>query len=413
MRAGTLNTPQPVAVASKNSDRNAIVRLTLTDFRCYRALRLEVDERPVVLTGPNGAGKTNLLEAISFLVPGRGLRGARLGEVTRRNRGKDGPPRGWGVAATFAAGGEIVEIGTGVAPGPVSGANGDTVRRAIRIDGIEMPSQAALGEKAAALWLTPDMERLFNDGSAGRRRFLDRLVFSLDGAHPGRTSAYHRAMRERARLLRDGGRGGPADPGWLDALESTMVEQGVAIVAARTATVGRLNAACDAGIGPFPAARLALDGIIEDWLVEMPALEAEDRFRASLAAARPRDAHAGGAAVGPHLSDLCVTHLARQVAAAECSTGEQKALLISIVLANARLRMLEKGAMPLLLLDEVASHLDDARRSALFEEILVLGAQAWLTGTDSSLFAPFGGDAQHYFVENARLRAGGPDLSTL
>lgn len=367
----------------------------------------------MVLAGPNGAGKTNLLEAISFLVPGRGLRRAQLGEVARR--GGDAPSGGWAVAATFASGEDVVEIGTGVAADAASGTgvNGTSARRAVRIDGMEMRSQAALGEKAAALWLTPDMERLFSDGAAGRRRFLDRLVFALDSAHSGRIAAYQRTLRERAQLLRDGGRGGAgADATWLAALEDTMVEKGIAIVAARAALVERLNAACAAGIGPFPAAGLALAGVVEDWLAEMPALDAEDRFRESLAAARQRDAAAGGAAVGPHLSDLRITHLARRTGAEQCSTGEQKALLISIVLANARLRMLEKGAIPLLLLDEVVAHLDETRRAALFEEILALGAQAWMTGTDAALFSPLRGEAQYFRVENARITPSGADFGS-
>ena len=391
------------------------MRLTLKDFRCYAALRLEVDERPVVLAGPNGAGKTNLLEAISFLVPGRGLRQAQLGEVTRRSGG-DASSGGWAVAATFSSGGDVVEIGTGLAPDGASGTgvNGTRARRAVRIDGLEMRSQAALGEKAAALWLTPDMERLFSDGAAGRRRFLDRLVFALDGAHSGRIAAYQRTMRERAQLLRNGGHGGARpDAAWLDALEDAMVEKGIAIVAARAALVDRLNAACAAGIGPFPAAGLALAGVVEGWLAEMPALDAEDRFRESLAAARRHDGETGGAAVGPHLSDLRITHLARRTAAGQCSTGEQKALLISIVLANVRLRMLEKGAIPLLLLDEVAAHLDETRRVALFEEILALGAQAWMTGTDAALFSPLRGKAQYFRVEDARIARSDADFSTL
>ncbi len=398
MGTGTLNTLQTVALAPEISARHAISQLTLTNFRCYRSLRLDVDDRPVVLTGPNGAGKTNLLEAISFLTPGRGLRRARLGDVHRRT-GDGAAEGGWGVAARFVTGAGPVEIGTGLPPGDNSADDG-SVRRTVRIDGVDMRSQAALGEHIAALWLTPDMERLFADGASGRRRFLDRLVFALDPAHSGRLSAYQRALRERARLLRDGDR---PDVGWLDVLEGTMVEKGVAIAAARAALVERLNAACSAGSSPFPAAGLALAGAVEDWLAEMPALDAEDRFRHALAAARLHDGATGGAAVGPHLSDLLVTHLARQAAAAQCSTGEQKALLISIVLANARLRRLDRGAMPLLLLDEVAAHLDEVRRTALFEEILALGAQAWMTGTDAALFSALGGEAQFFRVEGARI----------
>ena len=383
----------------------------LTDFRCYAQLRLEVDARPVVLTGPNGAGKTNLLEALSFLVPGRGLRRARLNEASRRTAAElagDGTsPRPWAVAATVEAGGEMVEIGTGLAP-DVAGVSDAPDRRVVRINGETRRGQTALADHLAALWLVPDMQRLFTDGASARRRFLDRLVYAVDPAHAGRITAYDQTLRERARLLRE--QGTRADPAWVAALETALAERGVAIAAARADVVRRLNPACAAGIGPFPAAALALSGDIDGWLADGPALAAEDRMAAALAAARPRDADTGGAAVGPHRSDLLVTHLERGLAAALCSTGEQKALLISIVLANARILALDAGAAPLLLLDEVAAHLDERRRRALFEEIEALGAQAWMTGTDPALFAALGPRAQHLAVEEARVRPAGEML---
>lgn len=381
----------------------------LTDFRCYAALRLELDARPVVLTGPNGAGKTNVLEALSFLVPGRGLRRARLTEVARRTPAELGgalgplrpPLRPWAVAARLDAVSGAVEIGTGLAPD--SAVEPDSAgRRVVRVNGAPVRGQTALAERVRALWLTPDMQRLFADGASSRRRFLDRLVFAFDPAHAGRVAAFDQASRERARLLREAGPRG-ADPAWVAALETTMAEKGVAITAARADAVRRLNPACAAGIGPFPAAALALSGEIDGWLAEHPAVEAEDRMRATLAASRPRDAEAGGAAIGPHRSDLLVTHLERGLAAAQCSTGEQKALLLSIVLANARLLALESGAAPLLLLDEVAAHLDERRRYALYDEIGALGAQAWMTGTEPALFAPLAGRVQHFAVEEGRV----------
>lgn len=380
----------------------------LTDFRCYAALRLEVDPRPVVLTGPNGAGKTNLLEALSFLVPGRGLRRARLAEVSRRTAAELAASvpasRPWAVAATVEAGGETVEIGTGLAPDAMVGSEA-SARRIVRVNGATQRGQAALAGHLAALWLVPDMQRLFADGASARRRFLDRLVYAVDPAHAGRLTAYDQALRERARLLRE--RGAEADRAWVATLETTLAERGVAIAAARADVVRRLNPACAAGVGPFPAASLALAGEVDRWLDEGPALAVEDRVRAALAAARARDAETGGAAVGPHRSDLVVTHLERGLAAGLCSTGEQKALLISIVLAHARLLALEAGAVPLLLLDEVAAHLDERRRRALFEEIEALGAQAWMTGTDPALFAALGARAQHLAVEESRVRRAG------
>jgi DNA replication and repair protein RecF len=388
--------------------RISVRRLALTDFRCYERLRVETDGGPVVLAGPNGAGKTNVLEALSFLVPGRGLRRARLADVSRRLPGETlagEAPRAWAVAAQVQTADGPCDIGTGLDPADAEGA-----RRVVRIDGAPARGQAALGERVSALWLTPDMQRLFTEGSTGRRRFLDRLVFAFDPAHAGRITAYERGMRDRARLLRDAHEARrAADPAWLDALEDQMATRGVAIAAARDELVRRLNPACAAGVGPFPAAGLVLEGTVETWLTDRPAVEVEDRFRDALREARTHDAVAGGAACGPHRSDLAVTHLGRGVPAAQCSTGEQKAVLVSIVLANARLRARETGAAPLLLLDEIAAHLDEARRIALFDEIRALGAQAWMTGTDVALFAPLRSMALFLAVDDARVRPAGTD----
>ena len=381
--------------------RMSVARLTLTDFRCYGFQRVVTDPRPVVLTGANGAGKTNLLEAVSFLVPGRGLRRARLGEVARREgmRGEgdgDYAPRPWAVAATVTTPGGTVDVGTGHEPGTAAGGRD---RRLVRIDGQAEKSQAALAGHLTAVWLTPQMDRLFAEGASARRRFLDRLVFGFDPAHAGRVSAYEHAMRERARLLRDG----RADGTWLAALEDTMATKGVAVAAARRELAGRLNGICASPPGPFPGAAVEAVGAVEEWLVEAPALAAEERLRDGLLAARERDGETGGAALGPHRSDMRVSHLAKGVAAAQCSTGEQKALLVAMVLANARLQAAERGSVPLLLLDEVAAHLDGRRREALFEEVWALGAQAWLTGTDSALFHSLGERAQFFHVEDATV----------
>ena len=373
--------------------RVGVTRLSLTDFRNYREARLTFGTEPVVLTGPNGAGKTNLLEALSFLAPGRGLRGARLSEIDRRiEPGSTGAGSGWAVAAVVATLGGAVRIGTArdVATGE---------RRLVRIDGESVRSQAALGERLGVVWLTPPMDRLFLEGPSGRRRFLDRLVLGLDSGHASRVAAYDQALRERSRLLRDG----PADAGWLAALEEVMAERGVAIAAGRHEAVRQLDRACAEAEGPFPRARLRLIGTVEGWLEEVPALAAEDEFASVLAANRQEDARLGGTAVGPHRSDLAISLAERGIAAEFASTGEQKALLISILLAYAALQRALRGDPPLLLLDEIAAHLDVSRRAALFEALIQLESQAWLTGTDAALFAPLRRQAQFLSVCDGNL----------
>jgi DNA replication and repair protein RecF len=378
------------AAASSAAARYAVRRLALTEFRCYAQLRLEVEAHFVVLTGPNGAGKTNLLEALSFLAPGRGLRRARLDAVGRINGTAH-----WVVAATLATPEGRLEIGTGRDPDAGEG----SLRRVVRIDGKSARGQQALTQQLSVLWVTPDMERLFQEGSSARRRFLDRMVYGVDPEHAGRVAAYDHALRERARLLREG----IGDPAWLAALEGIMAEKGVAVAAARRALVRRLGAALRDARGPFPRAALTLEGAVDGWLDDGPALEAEDRFRAELARAREADATFGGAAWGPHRSDLAVRHLDTNMSAALASTGEQKALLLSLILAHGRLQALDRGAAPLLLLDEVGAHLDRVRRAALWEALAELGGQTWMTGTDEALFEPLGTNAQHFRVVDANV----------
>ena len=374
--------------------RPAVTRLLLSDFRGYAALRLEVEDRPVVLTGPNGAGKTNLLEAISFLAPGRGLRRARLSEIDRRSAA--GTVAGaWALSARLETARGAVQIGTGRDAASESGE-----RRLLLIDGAKPKSQAALADYAHIVWLTPQMDRLFLEGSSGRRRFLDRLVLGFDPGHAQRLGAYERSLAERAKLLRDG----PADPAWLAALEERLAADGIAIAAARRDTVARLDEACAGNSGPFPQARLALEGAVEEWLRTMPALAAEEEMRRRLKEGRRGDGESGGAGVGPHRSDLVVHHVGNGMPAAQCSTGEQKALLIAILLAHARLRAAASGAAPLLLLDEVAAHLDAGRRAALFAELTGMGAQAWLTGTEPALFAGLSRHAQFFSIADAAVR---------
>ena len=388
---------EPAGAAGQENRAAFVARLNLTDFRCYRALRLDLDVSPVVLTGPNGAGKTNLLEALSFLAPGRGLRRARLAEVDRR--GPDAGTSPWAIAAVLETAQGRVHVGTGREP-----VDGERVseRRTVRIDGRPTRGQKDLAEHVAVVWLTPELDRLFLDGSSGRRRFIDRIVYGFHPEHAGEVSAYETVMRERSRLLSDG----TTDAAWLDALEDGMARHGVAIAAARAAVVRRLDAAAAARAqqaSPFPAARLALSGEVDTALTERPAVAVEDSARATLRASRAHDAGHGGAAWGPHRSELVVRYAAKDCPARDCSTGEQKALLLSITLAVARELAAERGCAPLLLLDEVVAHLDGARRAALFDEIMSLGAQAWLTGTDDELFAGLRGQARFFRVLDATV----------
>src|SRR3984893_3101048 len=381
--------------AGAEVQRVGLTRLVLTDFRNYREARLSLGTEPVVLTGPNGAGKTNLLEALSLLAPGRGLRGAKLSEIDRRaDRGCEAPSSGWAVAAVVATQYGAVRIGTGR-----EAAGGE--RRGVRMDGETVRGQMVLGERLGVIWLTPPMDRLFLDGPSGRRRFLDRLVLGFDPAHASRVNAYEQALRERSRILRDG----PADPAWLAALEEVMAEQGVAVAAGRREAVQRLDSTCAEAEGPFPRARLTLVGAVEGGLAAMAALAAGAEFASALAGNRQSDAQIGGAIIGPHRSDLAVELADKGIAAEFASTGEQKALLISIVLAHSTLQRAIRGQPPLLLLDEIAAHLDAGRRAALFEALLRLDGQVWLTGTAEALFAPLRYQAQFLSVNDGTLAA--------
>lgn len=381
--------------------RLSCARLTLTDFRCYDHVRLEPGTGPVVLTGANGAGKTNILEALSFLVPGSGLRRARLPDVGRRIDGAS-QGRPWAVAATIVGDACSVNLGTGLESGRTDGPA--LAKRVVHVDGESKRALSVLGEHFSTHWLTPQMDRLFLDGSQERRRFLDRLVFAFDPAHAGRSKAYSHALRERAKVLADH----KMDDAWLSALEDTMATRGAAVAAARLSVAERLVAAGGKTDALFPASTLAIDGLAEHWLSEGPALDVEDRMRAALKASRKRDAQTGttGSAIKgrfPHQSDLLVTHAAKNMPAGQCSTGEQKMLLVGLVLAAARISVQDEGRVPVLLLDEVAAHLDSKHRDALFSEVLSLGCQAWFTGTDGDLFSPLGGHAKFYTVNAARV----------
>ncbi len=367
----------------------ALRQLTLTDFRNYQSQRLLLDGRPVVLVGENGSGKTNLLEAVSLLTPGRGMRRARMDEVSRLGAGGR-----WGVAASVLAPGGPVDLGTGCDTG------GE--RRQVRINGATVSNQTALSDHVRAVWVTPQMNQIFIDGPGERRRFLDRLIYALDPAHAGRVAGFERAMRERAKLLKEQGVRN-ADPAWLDALEAQMAERGVAVAAVRLDMAERLGRVAAQGFGPFPGADISVAGEVEDWLQDKSAMAAEDNLRQMLTEARAVDAVAGGASIGPHRSDLVVHHIAKSMPANLCSTGEQKALLMALILAHARLLSAESGLVPLLLLDEVVAHLDEERRHALFDAILEGGGQAWLTGTDSASFAALADHAQMFNVHDGKV----------
>jgi len=379
-----------------------IARLTLNDFRSYPALRLELEESgpsPVILVGSNGAGKTNVIEAVSYLAPGRGLRGARLDEVTRF-----GAARGWAVHARLTVGGRSIEIGTGLASTASGddGGEGAQQRRVVRIDGEAASGPAALGRVVAMLWLTPAMDRLFTEAASGRRRFLDRIALALYGDHGRQVAGFERAMRERNRLL--GERGAGADPAWLAALENRMAEHAVAAAAARREAVARLDRrSLEEPESPFPRARIAVRGWLEEMLASASALEAEDAYRARLAAMRREDAAAGRTLEGPHRSDLAVWHGESEMPAHLCSTGEQKGLLIALVLAHAGLTAERAGVAPILLLDEIAAHLDEERRSALFDRLTGLNCQAWLTGTEPGFFSALAGRAAAFSVSEGTL----------
>lgn len=374
-----------------------IARVMLSEFRSYAALDLRVDGRLVVLTGANGAGKTNLLEALSTMAPGRGLRGARLSDLARAQPGEPGS-RPWSVGITVRNGYGDTQLGVGYAP---DAGDGGQAKRIVRIDGEPVTSAAALAERLRFVWLIPAMDRLFHDGAAERRRFLDRLITSSDPAHARRWGAYEIAMRERIGALRNGAGGR-----WLDALERTMAETAIAVAASRREGLKRLIAAMhDASASAFPMADIAVEGAVEAMLETMAAVDAEDRFAHTLANQRVIDAEMGRTASGPHLTDLIVSHREKRREARACSTGEQKALLIRLVLAGAAAPAAGAPDALVLLLDEIAAHLDEGRRQALFDEIDALGVQAWMTGTDRSAFSALEGRAQFLRVGDGAVRA--------
>jgi DNA replication and repair protein RecF len=348
----------------------SISNLTLSHFRSHKRAVVDIDARPVAIHGLNGAGKTNILEAISLLSPGRGLRRSSAQDMTRRPEAL-----GWKVTAVLHTPSQVHEIEVWSETGAA---------RQVRIDG-KAVAQTALGRIARVLWLIPAMDRLWIEGAEGRRRFLDRMTLSLSPDHADHSLAYEKAMRERNRLLKDMVR----EPSWYLALESRMAEAGAAIHHERRRALATIAAAQSEVKTAFPTATLDLH-------CDMPSTA--DDLRAALADNRMRDLSAGRTLIGPHRADLFGVYAAKDVPARDCSTGEQKALLVSLILANARALAEDFGAPPLLLLDEVAAHLDAERQTALYDEISALGAQAWMTGTGAELFTALGARGQSMTV---------------
>lgn len=389
----------PPETAPRQSECVWLSRLRLTDFRNYRHLALELDGRPVVLTGDNGAGKTNLLEAISLLSPGRGLRGAPFADLARF----DGSGL-WAVSGRLQGPDGSTDIGTGreLSPdgSPVSG-------RLVKIDGNPVRGPGKLADLLQIVWLTPAFDGLFTGPAADRRRFLDRLIVGLDPGFRRIAGQFERAMRQRNKLLDSGSR----NEAHFTSLETLMAETGAALAAARLEAVDRLAGAVvkkwqmpeQHKPGPFPWSTLTLEGDLEHDLRLMPSCEAEDNYLRALQASRDRDRAARRTLVGPHRSDFLATHGPKNMPARFCSTGEQKALLVGLVLAYAELLRELNGTPPLILLDEIAAHLDEQRRKALFKEIISLSSQAFLTGTDLDIFSPIKARAQCFSLDNAAI----------
>jgi len=353
----------------------ALTELTVSHFRSHKLARLSLDGRPVAIHGPNGAGKTNILEAVSLFSPGRGMRRASAAEMTRRPEAL-----GWKLSGLLQAQGQRYEVETWSEGGAA---------RQVRIDE-KAASQIELGKLARVVWLIPSMDRLWIEGAEGRRRFLDRIVLSFDPDHAEATLTYEKAMRERNRLLKEQVR----DAHWYAALEGQMAEMGHRIHMARRAALTHLSASQAKAGTAFPSAELELvqtEGTMPETVEDLREAFSESRFR---------DLAAGRTLVGPHRSDLYGVFAAKGVPAKDCSTGEQKALLVSLILSNARALAEMVGAPPILLLDEVAAHLDAGRRAALYDEICALGAQAWMTGTGPELFADLGNRAETLIVSD-------------
>ena len=379
-----------ISDARRPSRRPLIRRLMLRDFRSYESLDIRLKARLLALTGENGAGKTNLLEALSMFSPGRGLRRAENEDCARH-----GGPGGFAVSIELETDAHLVQLGHGYEPGE---------GRRFRVDRLPVSSARAFADRLQVVWLTPAMDALFAGPAGDRRRFIDRLTLGVDPEHGARVSKFEQALRGRNRLLEDGG----SDPRWLAAAEQEIAALGVAVASARLETTQRLQALIDstrAEASAFPHAVIALQGELEAMLAERPAIAVEERYREMLAQSRRRDAAAGRALAGPQTSDLLARHGPKDAPARDCSTGEQKALLVGLVLAQARLLANLRGAAPLVLLDEIAAHFDAKRREALYDELERLGSQVFMSGADPALFAALQGRAEIFLVTPGRLVA--------
>ncbi len=396
------------SIKSVTSKKSGVTRLTLTDFRNYAFLRIDTDLRPIVITGENGSGKTNLLEAVSFLTPGRGLRSARLSDIKRFTPAVIDddymPSNGsWAVSATVYKNGDDFEIGTAVEntlkedDDEISNYN----KRVVKIDGQKITSQAELGQYISAIWLTPQMDRLFRGGSQPRRSFLDRLVFAFDNEHAKRTANFEHLYKQWYQLIKS--TNGRADNAWLEGIEENMAAIGVAIAAARREQIARLNSFIENEPDDvFPNVVLDLDGTIEKMLDKMPAVDVEDFYIDKLKNER-RNILYNDSVDGVNRTDFKVTYKRKHMPAELCSTGEQKSLLISIILAQTKCQILYQGFAPVLLLDEIAAHLDDIKKEALLDKIKNLGLQAWITATNHDIFQTLKNDADFFEVKNNKI----------
>lgn len=400
------------SICMLNCEKSGVSRLTLTNFRNYQFLRINAKANIMVIFGENGSGKTNILEAVSFLTPGRGLRNARLADIKRivfDNIDEYTPEKltllNWAISAETYQGNEQFNIGTAVEQNSREILTDDTddvrsfERRIVKLDGNKLSSQAELGKYISAIWLTPQMDRLFKGGSQPRRSFLDRLVFAFDTEHAKRLLNFEHYYKEWYKLLKIG----KPDNLWLLSLEEQMASLGVAIAAARREQIARLNSFIENEPDElFPSVRLELDGIIEKLLDTMPAIDVEDYYKNLLYSQRKK-VLINDTINGVNRTDFKVFYKKKKMPAELCSTGEQKSLLISIILAQAKCQTLHKGYSPILLLDEVVAHLDDEKREALLQKIKELGAQAWITTTDPELFMSLKGYAQFLKIDNNNI----------